>query len=713
MKNVPHTITIARMALAAVLLTGSSITIAEESFIEEITVSADFRNAELLKTGNSISVIDSDAIIRLRASHLSQLLHQAANVNYATGASRGRFIQIRGVGERSQFIEPLNPSVGVLLGGIDLTNIGGAATTLDLEQVEILRGPQGTLFGANALAGMIKLQPRKPSQEFTASLSATVGEDKLRSVNAVISGPVSKDLAYRIALQKYRSDGHTKNSFLNRKDTSSLDELSMRGQLLWQASSEIEVKLTAYFVDIDNGYDGFSLDNTRTTLSDEPGHDDQTSWAWGLETRWSANDHFDLIAQLSIVDSDLAYAYDEDWSFPDICTGTACEGWAYSSFDSYEREYSNTSIDLRLVSTQDIDGLGMSSDWVLGFYMRDANVQLLREYTFAATDFTSDYETQNYAVYGQVNSRLSESVTLSTGLRLERRTADYSDNNAVAHNTSENFWGAHITLEYTTQRQMLVYGKVSRGYKAGGVNSNPALSELNRNFNTESMWNIESGIKGQFFNDQLQTRLAVFYQFREDMQVKQSLVEAIDGDDCPCSFEDYLSNAARASNYGLELEFNWYASERVSVYGSLGLLNAEFDKFRSFSHVDADPANGVAVNLNGHKQAYAPTFQFAFGAEYQLLPHLSWSVDVNGKNKFLLSTRHEEQSKAYALIHSGLHYRRDNWEFSLWGRNLGNKKIIERGFGSFGNDPRKFYVTEAYYQYGAPRVLGVSASYEF
>ena len=711
MKKTLLTTTRSMVCIISVLLLTSMGLVAQEIHIEEIVVSAEFRNTALLETGNSISVIDSRTITRTRASHLSQLLHQAANVNYATGASRGRFIQIRGVGERSQFIEPLNPSVGILLNGIDLTGIGGAATTLDLQQVEILRGPQGTLFGANALAGMIKLVPNEPSEHLTGSLAATLGEDQLQTLSAVISGPASDTAAYRVAIQKHKSDGHINNAFLNRDDTNNLDELSMRALLRWQASSDLKVNLTTYFVDVDNGYDAFSLDNTRTTLSDEPGYDQQKSWAFGFETQWSAHPKFDLITQLSLVDSELAYAFDEDWSFPEICDGAACEGWAYTSFDSYDRTHNNTSIDLRAVSTQDISIFGLDNSWVLGIYLRNEEVQLIRNYTFAASDFTSDYDTKNYAVYGQLDSHLTDTVTISTGLRLERREADYTDNNAITHDNSEDLWGAHITLEYTAHNDILLYGKVARGYKAGGVNSNPALAATERNFDTENMWNIESGVKGQALQGIIQARLAVFYQFRKDMQVKQSLVEPITGEDCPCSFEDFLSNAARASNFGLELEFSWYASDSLNIYGSLGLLNAEFDNFESFSHVEADPENGVSIDLDGRKQAHAPSFQFAFGAEYKLWKQLSWTVDVEGKNKFKLSTRHEEQSKAYTLIHTALHYRTEHWDLSLWGRNLGNKRVIERGFGSFGNDPRNFYATEPYYQYGAPRVFGLSAAY--
>ena len=131
--------------------------------LEEVIVTSDFRDSALLEFSNSVTVLSSKDIARRQAKHLDQILNLAPNVNFASGASRGRFVQIRGIGERSQFIEPINPSVGIALDGIDFTGIAGAATTMDIKQVEILRGPQGTLFGANALAGLINLESYQPS----------------------------------------------------------------------------------------------------------------------------------------------------------------------------------------------------------------------------------------------------------------------------------------------------------------------------------------------------------------------------------------------------------------------------------------------------------------------------------------------------------------------------------------------------------------------
>ncbi len=149
--------------------------------LEEVLVTAEFRPVSAQDTAASISVFNQRVIEDRTAVYVAQLLNLAPNVNFASGASRGRFLQIRGIGERSQFVEPINPSVGLLVDGMDFTGIAGVASTFDLQQVEILRGPQGTLFGANALAGMINMVSNAPGDEFGARVGRDPGQ--LRPAN--------------------------------------------------------------------------------------------------------------------------------------------------------------------------------------------------------------------------------------------------------------------------------------------------------------------------------------------------------------------------------------------------------------------------------------------------------------------------------------------------------------------------------------------------
>jgi iron complex outermembrane receptor protein len=684
-------------------------TMAQPGQLEEIIVTAELRHTALQNQPASTSVVTAQAIQQRAAQHLEDILNLAPNVNYASGASRARFYQIRGIGERSQFQEPLNASIGFVVDGIDFSGLGTAGTLFDVEQVEILRGPQGTLHGANALAGLINIRTAEPTEEPYLRMEATAAQYDTWSVGIVGSGPLVTDkLLYRISVNSYQSDGFLENDFLRKDDTNNRDETTLRGKLRWLAGEDSTLDLTALYVDIDNGYDAFSLDNTRHTLSDQPGRDLQESSALAL--KWTTSlSHVDLELALSMASSETDYSYDEDWSYVGIAPG-----WEYSSTDQYLRDRNSYSAELRLVSTEQSTLLNTSTDWVVGAYYLGDREDLQRRYTYLENDFLSDYDTDTLALFGQLDTRLSERFTLITGLRLENRQTDYKDNNAVASDPDKTLWGGRLVLEYNLSDHSMLYAGISRGYRANGVNAG-ILSSLDTTddpeiiqqlaalqyYDEEELLNYEAGYKASFLQDSLRTRLALFYMDRNDQQVKGSLV--VPREDGSSDFVDYTSNAAKGNNYGLELELEWLILDSLSVYSNIGLLETEFE----------DYINADGTDLSGRDQAHAPAYQYAIGGRYDFGRGLYLRADLEGKDEFFFSDRHETTSPAQDLLSARIGYSDENWEIALWGRNLTDEDYFARGFGSFGNDPRKEYALEPYYQFGEPRMLGVSASYTF
>lgn len=698
--------------------------------LEEVVVTAEFRPVSLLDTAASISVFDQRVIEDRTAVYLEQLLNLAPNVNFASGASRGRFLQIRGIGERSQFVEPINPSVGLLLDGMDFTGIAGVASTFDIQQVEILRGPQGTLFGANALAGMINMVSNAPGEAFEARAGLILGNYSQQTLDVAVGGPATGTLSWRLAAQSNQNEGFTNNVFLGRP-TQDIEENNARARLSWAPSARLSMDFTVLLSEVDNGYDAFSLDNTRDTYSDEPGRDSLESIAGSWRTRWGLNSGAAIELLISHVDAQSRYSYDEDWSHPGICEGTPCDSslwgfdWWYSSFDAYDRDNRNTAVDLRWLSAEQESAIS----WVAGLYLRDQDQSLQRVYTFADSDFDSDYDTRNLAAYGQMEAPLAPQWTFTAGLRLETRDFDYRDNTpgGSPSGNDEDFWGGRVALEYRTDGGLLWYGLVSRGYKPGGYNSALAsqLAELEALgvvlpenallFEGETLLNYEVGFKGMALDGRLRFGLALFYQDRDDVQVKQSIVIPEDpgGEACPCVFVDSLQNAAGGSNQGLELELDWLALDQLRLFGTLGLLDAEFRNYQSFSHAQADPENGLPYDLSGRDQAHAPNYQFSLGGEWFINPAWALMADLEGKDGFYASANHDEKTDDYLLFNLRLSWSSGPWELALWGRNLTDEDVQTRGFGGFGNDPRKLYEVEPYYQLGEPRVYGVSAAWRY
>lgn len=703
-------------ALSFSLLVFSGASLAEPR-LEEVLVSGELHQTKQLELSNSVTVIDQQLIKARNAQNLEDLLNLAPNVNYATGASRGRFLQIRGIGERSQYQFPINPSVGVIVDGIDFTGLATGVALLDASQVEVFRGPQGTLYGANALAGMINVVGAAPTDSLSGEVSIGGGNYNSVDVSGVISAPVTDSLGWRLAAQKNVSDGYIENAFLGREDTNNIEETSVRNQFRWQAGDDLQLDLVSYWIDVDNGYDAFSLDNNRTTLSDQPGHDRQESQAHVVNGFYEGAQAADIKISLSYIDSATEYGYDEDWAYREICPiNSDCAYWQYSSTDNYVRDKRNITLDARALSKP-----GAEIAWALGLYRREEKEDLQRiridndpEENFYAPigtiaieryDYTNDVSTT--ALYGQVDVPLSNNLMFVTGLRGEHHQAEFSDSQGVDDDPDEFLWGGKLALEYRTAADTLVYGLLSRGYKAGGFNPDPSLNEHEKPFYTETMLNLELGVKGLWLDNRLQVQVAAFYQQRDDVQVKKSYAKAVN------DFIEYIGNAAAGNNYGVETEVQFAATDALSLFASVGLLGTEYVKFNNSIHVDA--IDGI-YDLSGREQAHAPSYQYFAGLQYSLLSNLYWRLEFEGKDSFYFSSSHEERSESVGLVNTRLNYDFGNTSLAVWGKNLTDETVETRGFyfsNDYGNDPRKLYAAESYTQKGAPLTWGISVTQRF
>ena len=661
--------------------------------LEEIIVTADFRQSAVEDIAASISVIDPDTMSKKNAQHLEDILLNAPNVNLASGASRARFIQIRGIGERGQFSEPLNSSVGLMIDGVDFSGIGTAGMLYDMEQVEILMGPQGTRYGSNALAGLINLKSRAPESEFGYGVQLQAANAEERGIAGYLTGPATDDLFYRVSLQQLESDGFGENRYLGRP-TNAREETTLRGKFRWLISDTEQLDFTTAMIDLDNGYDAFSLDNIRDTLSDEPGFDRQDSKLASLNFSTSRFNPFTLEVMGGFATSDIAYGYDEDWVY------TGFHPFEYSSTDQYFRNRETSSGEVRLVSSEDGALFGGRTSWVAGLYSLHQDVDLARDYTFLADVFSSRFIIDRVAAYADTSTALSDSLSLELGVRTERFSAEYSDSSGLDFSPDDDLFGGKIGLNYRLANDNLLYASISRGYKSGGFNTDGSLDADLREFDAETLWNYEAGFKGLLLDDSLQLQAALFYMDRDDVQISSSTVRV--RDDASSEFIDFIGNAAAGSNSGIELSGQWLASESLTLYGSLGLLDAKYEDF----------INSAGDNLDGRQQAHAPDYQYTIGMDIMFSTALGLDINLQGRDAFYFSDSHSIRSNSYALLNASLRYQRRNLNATMWGRNLGDKDYYVRGF-YFGNDPRDNYTAKGYTQLGEPVRYGLTVNLDF
>jgi iron complex outermembrane recepter protein len=526
--------------------------------LDPIVVSSDFREKKLSQTSNSVTVIGEEKIYDKASQAFIDVLGTVPNVNFSAGASKAKYIQIRGIGERSQFETPINPSVGLMIDGIDLSYTTLGATLFDVKQIEVLKGPQGTTFGANGLAGVVNVESNSPTRETEGHIEATVGNYNTKAFGAAVGGEISENLLGRFSVYKNTSDGFMKNSYLDRKDANNIDELAAKAQLRWFASENHTIDLNLMHADIDNGYDAFALDNSRTTHSDQPGRDTQKTDALSLKSTYDL-DPMRLISKLSYMQSDLIYSYDEDWSYVGEFDASL---WPYMGFDQYERDIEQGDLDIRALSTESSRLFNGTTEWTLGVYAKQFKEKMNRYHPTdygAELHFDSHYKTKNKAIYAQLDSHLNDKLTLISGLRIEKWEADYSDSHDVIIENDETMVGGKIGLNYQHNDTLLYYTTLSKGYKPGGVNAGTTLSEEEKTFGTETLWNLEAGVNSSHLDNTLTSRLNLFYGKRKDMQVKLYQEDVR-------SFTDYLSNASKGTYYGSRVSTRLHADPEHCIF---------------------------------------------------------------------------------------------------------------------------------------------------
>lgn len=696
-------LSINRLVLAGVSIFATGLSAvpagANERELEEVIITATLMDSDVSRV--SATTLSKNDMTARGATHFEDLLTLVPNISASAGASRQRFFQIRGIGERSQFIEPINPSVVLLQDGVDISGLGGALTNFDTAQIDILRGPQGAIMGAGALAGLISVETQTPSD--TTGINVAMGLENYGGQRLEVSGntPITSTLGARVAHQRYESDGWVDNAHLGADNTNNRDEQTTRVALRYVANANtIDVKVNK--VDIDNGYDAFSLDNTRETLSDQPGEDslDMTS----MLVRWNrVGERYTSMVQISDVDADAIYSYDEDWSYVGIRPF-----WEYSSFDQYTRDIERSTFEWRLTPST-----AANLDWVVGVYSRDDNETMDRDYTYLEAPFSSVNDTDTRAVYGQVSQSVRDDITLTLGARFEQRDVTYRDSAGVRERFDDNYWTGNASINWQLSETSAFFATVARGVRAGGVNaslSSTLLALVNdvditpyRNstrFDEESLLNTEIGYRFSSADQRIGGSITLFNMDRRDQQVKGSLV--IPRSDGSTSFTDFTDNAANGTNRGLEASIDWRATEALRLSGFMARLDASFDRYVNIDGND----------LSGRDQPQAPAYQYRLNATYDLSANLTASLEATGRDAFFLSDRHEVTSPSARLINANIAWQRGAWTVTLWGRNLQDKTTVTRGFGTFGNDPRKDYALEPYYQFGEPRTVGATVRYQ-
>lgn len=687
------------LCLSATLAnTAYSAALTEETTLENVIVYGALTETPFSQMAGSISVLDETDIERRNAKHLESLFNTTPNVNFSTGASRGRYIQIRGIGERSQFSDPAIPSVGFIIDGIDYSGLVGGASTFDIEQVEIFKGPNSARFGAEGLAGMINMISTPADGNESGVIQAEKANFGSWHLGVAKGGNIVDGLNYRVSAHKNVSDGFINNTHLNRVDTNNIDELIYRAKLNWQTTDNLNIGTSIHHINIDNGYDAFSLDNNRKTLSDEPGFDRQKSDAAIINAKYQITEFGNIELAISHLETDLAYGYDEDWSFVGIRPS-----WEYSSTDYYFRDKKDNTIEIKLSSQQE-------GEWVIGAYASNKNEDFTRQYTYLDSDFTSSMKRKDIAIFAKYRANISSDSWINISARNAGQNFEYKDSKKVKESDTQFDWGAEFSFHKMLNPQNMFYASLTRSYKMGGVNGQ-ALAKKddtdlapfrkllleNKTFEPESLIGTEFGIKGETQEGKLTFDVALFYQLRKDVQYKSWIVQ-------DQAFTSFINNAVDGVNYGLETSLSYRPISNVRLFTNIGLLKAELNDYTR--EVDDK------IETLSRDQAHAPNYQINAGFDWEIINNLNWTVELDSKDGYFYSFTHDQKSEKITLLHTNISWKLDQLTVSIYARNLADKEYANRGF-YFGNDPRDDYAAKLYKQKGEPRLVGINLRYDF
>jgi outer membrane receptor protein involved in Fe transport len=692
-------------ALLPFLATLSFSSERDNDALDEIIVTADFRGRSIKEVPASISVVGIEFIEENAVQHFEELIDLIPNLNWSGDGHRARYFQIRGVGELEQYQGAPNPSIGFLIDDIDFSGIGSVATLFDVESVEVLRGSQGSRYGANALGGLIYVRSASPSAERDGRLQLGAGDDDAVALGLAFGGALDDDkkITFRFSAQKHESNGFRSNSYLGREDTNGRDESSLRLRLRYQQSPTLEGNLTLLYTEIDNGYDAFALDNSYQMLSDKPGRDAQKSIGASLRLEWSGADFMTLTSITTLADSDINFSFDADWGNDD--------SWAPVTYDYIslnDRRRKTASQEFRLTSGDAGKIFSDTTEWLVGLYAQDLDDELHTAnrgdyydpfYDFADSldeRFSSDYAATSTALFGQLQHDIDDSTRVGFGLRIEHRSTGYADSSALAAGPSETMWGGELSLSHDHSEALTSFVSLSKGYKAGGFNLG-VVPAGRREFGEEQLWTIEAGMKSSLADDALSINASVFYSRRDDQQVRTSF--QIDPGD-PASFVFFTDNAAKGNTFGAEADLRWLITDAWEVYANIGLLDASFDEFIA-----------PQGDLGGRGQAHAPRYTLAAGVAYRSANGVFARLDATARDEFYFDVSHDEKSSAYELLHARIGYEAASWSLQLWARNLFDKRYAVRGF-YFGNEPPDFPDT-LYTRLGDPRHVGITIEKRF
>ena len=700
----------------------------EVARLDPVTVTAQRREEDIQIVPVAVTAFTADDLEIRSTLNLEEVARSTPGFQYVSDESiKATRPSIRGIAGGGG-TAGRDSSIGVY---VDDVYLGGPASAnvelFDLDRVEVLRGPQGTLFGRNTLAGVINMASKMPDDEFGGYVQAEYGNYDHKRLKGRVSVPLVKDkLSASLSGLYFDRDGFLENAYLN-TDTNDAHQWGLRGALLFTPTENMDWLFSADYREVDQKAksqetllnDPASIPGLFGALLNTDPYDrvvysgfagEETLEAWGLSARGVISfDAFDLIS----VTSYREHHYFNDGESDQTPFGVG-RNQDPEDVERFTQEF-------RLETT----GQGPFKAIVGAFYLNQDAVNgghillesdlvslltggaLTGELTGGATGKT---KTESVAVFGSVDYDVTDKFTVSLGARQtwEDKSINFdqvdfesvfgfpllaSTGSYTGSDTFESFTPS-ATAKYRFTDDVMIYATVSEGFRSGGFNDTTGdLSGIA--FDPETLWNYEAGLKSTLFEDRLRLNASVFSMKWKDIQVQADDPATVN------LYDPRILNAGEAHSNGVELEMVAAVTPDFTIDGSFAYFDDEFDEGNMAGNDLGAPE--YTFSLNGtYVYALTPDLDLTFRGEYYRQGDQYVNMD---------QTRPENLQEGYELLNARIVLTPSDrdWEVAIWGKNLTDETYNVRTFDLLANP----FVGQLFNILGAPKTYGVSVKKSF
>jgi iron complex outermembrane receptor protein len=656
--------------------------------LEAVTVTAQKIAENVQDVPVSVTTFTEQAITDRQIESVKELADFVPNMSiFNVGVSAMNTPTVRGIYAP---LETASVSAGLYIDGVPvLSAIGYDDGLYDVERVEVLRGPQGTLYGKSAEAGVINIVTRQPGNTFTGQVtveggalaSTGVGSPLKKMASLNFGGPLVKDsLYFGLAAQFYQKDGFVRNS-LTGDAADDLEHWSGRAHLRWTPTEALEVALVASAIQYNDkdqdlvlgavGAEMFGLAQFphRVVSSNAQGSNGSWSNSQSLKIDYTLSDAFKLTSVTAhrLWKNDL-------WSDGDCSSQTLAH---YSN----ENRYETLAQELRLSYVNGgIKGLA-------GLYFdanhSDIELRTVSEWTSMAGQRSRDIDAKTYAAFANLTYPLPfwEQLSLVGGLRYETSPQEFRNrNNGEQAGKTWSALTGKLGLEYRFLPELMAYLSATSGYRSGGFNP-MATNAAYYTYDEERLISYELGAKSTFWDNRMTLNGCLFLMDIDNMQVDESVSSA----------ESYLTNAAKGRSMGAEVELKARVTEAVTLFGGYGATDITFTSFQD--------ASG---NYKGNTSPFAPQYTFNAGVQYRHKSGIYAQIDAVGYGKMYFDKANTYSRDPYELINAKVGYETEHYDVYLYGKNILDRTYDAKGF--YGG-----YNTV----YSPPGEFGVRLTYRF